>query len=202
MGMGMGIISFGRGADELEDEMTARLDVLTEGYADDRVASTVVLVRDGEAVIVVDPGMVRSRSAILDPLAALGVSPEQVTDVVFSHHHPDHTLNAALFPEARFHDHWAIYQGDTWIDRPADGFELSPSVRLRATPGHTAEDITTLVHTAEGLVACTHLWWSAEGPEVDPLATDQELLVRSRAALLALGPSLVIPGHGAPFAPG
>ena len=153
--------------------MTARLDVLAEGYADDRVASTVVLVRDGDAVIVVDPGMVASRSLILDPLAALGVDPGQVTDVVFSHHHPDHTLNAALFTEARFHDHWAIYQDDVWIDREADGFELGPSVRLKATPGHSAEDITTLVETDSGLVACTHLWWSADGPDIDPLADDQ-----------------------------
>jgi glyoxylase-like metal-dependent hydrolase (beta-lactamase superfamily II) len=51
------------------------------------------------------------------------------------------------------------------------------------------------------VVACTHLWWSAEGPEIDPLATDQELLERSRAELLALKPSLVIPGHGGPFTP-
>ena len=35
------------------------------------------------------------------------------------------------------------------------------------------EDITTLVRTDDGLVACTHLWWSAEGPEEDPLAIDQ-----------------------------
>jgi glyoxylase-like metal-dependent hydrolase (beta-lactamase superfamily II) len=27
-----------------------------------------------------------------------------VTDVVFSHHHLDHTVNAALFPAARIHD--------------------------------------------------------------------------------------------------
>ncbi len=181
--------------------MTAQLDVLAEGYADDRVASTVVLARDADAVIVIDPGMVAHRSAILDPLRALGVTPEQVTDVVFSHHHPDHTLNAALFEHARFHDHWAIYQDDVWTDRPADGFSVSPSVQLRATPGHTAEDITTLVRTDAGLVACTHLWWSADGPEIDPLAVDQELLERSRAGLLALGPSLVIPAHGRPFAP-
>jgi glyoxylase-like metal-dependent hydrolase (beta-lactamase superfamily II) len=181
--------------------MTARLDVLTEGYADDRVASTVVLVRDGDAVIVVDPGMVASRSLILDPLLALGVDPGQVTDVVFSHHHPDHTLNAALFTEARFHDHWAIYQDDVWIDREADGFEIGPSVRLKATPGHSAEDITTLVQTDSGLVACTHLWWSAGGPDVDPLADDQEALEASRADLLALAPVLVVPGHGRPFRP-
>ncbi|WP_200961926.1 hypothetical protein [Phycicoccus sp. Soil803] len=70
-----------------------------------------------------------------------------------------------------------------------------------ATPGHTAQDITTLVDTAEGLVACTHLWWSEDGPDQDPLAEDQATLERSRAALLALEPVLIVPGHGAPFRP-
>ena len=122
--------------------MTANLVVLCAGYAADRVASTVVLIRDESAVIVVDPGMVASRQQILGPLAELGVAPASVTDVVFSHHHPDHTLNAALFERARFHDFWAIYQDDTWTERPADGFRLSPSVTLMTTPGHTAQDIT------------------------------------------------------------
>lgn len=182
--------------------MTAELDVLTAGYADERVASTVVLIRDQGRAMVVDPGMVAHRSRILDPLAALGVDTAKVGDVVFSHHHPDHTLNAALFEGARFHDFWAIYEDDTWTDRPADGFQLSPSVRLMATPGHTAQDITTLVDTADGLVACTHLWWSEHGPAEDPLAEDQARLERSRAALLELAPALIVPGHGAPFRPG
>ncbi len=181
--------------------MTARLDVLTIGYADDRVASTVTLIRDSDSVVVIDPGMVADRELILAPLRSLGVKPAQVTDVVFSHHHPDHTLNAALFLEARFHDHWAIYQDDVWTDRPADRYQISPSVELRSTPGHTAEDISTLVHTDAGLVVCTHLWWSAEGPEADPLAVDQEQLERSRARVLALHPTLIVPGHGSPFAP-
>jgi glyoxylase-like metal-dependent hydrolase (beta-lactamase superfamily II) len=72
---------------------------------------------------------------------------------------------------------------------------------LKATPGHTAEDITTLVETASGLVACTHLWWSAAGPDIDPLAADQELLERSRASVLTLRPAVIVPGHGAPFDP-
>lgn len=181
--------------------MTATVDVLTAGYADDRVASTVTLVRDGDLVAVVDPGMVADRSRILDPLAALGVAPQDVTDVVFSHHHPDHTLNAALFPNARFHDHWAIYRNDEWDDRPADGFELSGSVRLMATPGHTAQDISTLADTAQGLVVLTHLWWSAEGPAEDPLAEDAAALSESRRKVLALGPVLIIPGHGPAFEP-
>jgi glyoxylase-like metal-dependent hydrolase (beta-lactamase superfamily II) len=82
---------------------------LYTGYGRPKVAATVGYIQDGDRRVVTDPGMVRHRSLILDPLAELGVEPEQVTDVVFGHHHPDHTLNAALFPNARFHDHWAIY---------------------------------------------------------------------------------------------
>ncbi|HEY7044928.1 MAG TPA: MBL fold metallo-hydrolase [Nocardioidaceae bacterium] len=179
--------------------MTAELHVLCAGYAHDRVASTVTLIRDEGRAVIVDPGMVSDRRNILEPLASLGVDPSEVGDVVFSHHHPDHTLNAALFERARFHDFWAIYEADNWTDRPADGFQLSASVRLMATPGHTAEDITTLVETSEGLVACTHLWWSEDGPAADPLAEDQAALERSRARLLELEPLLIVPGHGAPF---
>ena len=181
--------------------MTARIDILSTGYAEERVASTIALVRDTDATIVVDPGMIADRRVLLARLEELGTGTDDVTDVVFSHHHPDHTLNAALFEHARFHDHWAIYKDDVWEERVADGWSLTPSVRLMATPGHTAEDISTLVETADGVVACTHLWWTADGPEVDPLAVDQELLERSRKKLLALRPVLIVPGHGAPFAP-
>src|SRR6202012_1007010 len=160
--------------------MSAQVDVLTAGYAElPRVASTVVLIRDGDAVIIVDPGMVSDRSLILDPLARLGVDPASMTDVLFSHHHPDHTVNAALFPEVRIHDFWAIYERDGWTMPPADGFELSPSVSLMTTPGHTAQDITTLAQTDRGLVACTHLWWTADGPAGDPLGENPPHLEQS-----------------------
>jgi glyoxylase-like metal-dependent hydrolase (beta-lactamase superfamily II) len=183
--------------------MTARLDVLTVGYGDERVASTVVAIRDGAFVAVVDPGMVASRSRILDPLRDLGIAPDEVTDVVFSHHHPDHTLNAALFAEARFHDFQAIYRDDVWQDRELTGdtSELSPSVRMLLTPGHTPQDVSTLVETDDGLIVCTHLWWFQQGPADDPFAPDREVLRASREKVLALRPALIVPGHGAPFAP-
>lgn len=179
--------------------MTARVDVLTDGYAGDRVASTVTLIRDGDAVIVVDPGMVADRSAILDPLAAFGVRVSDVTDVVFSHHHPDHTLNAALFPDARFHDHWAIYQGDQWHWRDAEGYQLTPAIKLIRTPGHTLEDITTLAGTPQGVVAFTHLWNNATAVG-DRHAVDLAGLHAGRRRVLAVA-DIIVPGHGAAFAP-
>ena len=181
--------------------MAAELTVLVEGYADDRVGATITLIREGDTVIVVDPGMVAKRSVILDPLQHLGVSPDEVTDVVFSHHHPDHTLNAALFAGARFHDVQATYMGDIWDDRRAEGLRLSPSVWLLETPGHTPQDVTTVVQTATGLVVCTHLWWTADGPAEDPFAEDRSTLRASRERVLALEPALVVPGHGPAFVP-
>ncbi len=90
------------------------------------VASTVSFIRDGDRKIIVDPGFVPGRQAILDPLAELGYEPEEITDVVFSHWHPDHTLNAALFPNAQAHDVWGIYRGDRWTMRWAEGTRSHP----------------------------------------------------------------------------
>jgi glyoxylase-like metal-dependent hydrolase (beta-lactamase superfamily II) len=182
----------------------AEVHVLCDGYVregdEQLVGSSVGFVRDGDALVIIDPGMVASRSSILDPLAALGVSPEEVTDVVISHHHPDHTVNVALFPRARLHDHWAIYRDDVWTDRPAEGFRVSPDVTLLETPGHTPQDITTLVATEDGVVAFTHLWWSAEGPADDPYAPDRDLLRRHRERVLGLA-AAIVPGHGPRFVP-
>ena len=188
------------------DARTATVDVLFTGYAGPgadgelRVGGTVTLVRDGDRVIVVDPGMVPSRSAILDPLKLLGLSPADVTDVVLSHHHPDHTVNIALFGEVPVHDVQAVYQRDSWTRRPAEGVLLTPSVRLLATPGHTPQDVTTVVGTADGLVALSHLWWTAEGPADDPYAPDRDLLRVQRERVLALA-DRVVPGHGPAFVP-
>ena len=179
----------------------AQVDVLFTGYVGDRVAGTVSLIREGDRVIVVDPGMVPTRAAILDPLRALGVAPADVTDIVLSHHHPDHTVNIALFGEVPVHDFQAVYTGDVWDDRAADGAELAPSVRLLETPGHTPQDISVLVGTPDRVIALTHLWWMSEGPSDDPYADDRGLLRAQRERVLALA-DFVVPGHGPAFTPG
>lgn len=186
---------------ELPEARNAQVHVLFTGYAGDRVAGTISFIRDGHARIVVDPGMVPNTRAILDPLAALGESYGSITDVILTHHHPDHTLHAGLFPNARVHDFWAIYQGDIWKSRDAEGAQVSPSVRLLKTPGHSPQDITILAGTPEGIVAFTHLWWTPTGPAEDPRATDMAQVHAGRERVLRLA-NQIVPGHGAPFTPG
>lgn len=173
--------------------------LLHAGYAGHGVASSIVLVRDGDALIVTDPGMVASRSRILDPLAELGVAPEAVTHAFLSHHHPDHTVNIALFPNAEVVDFWARYRDDVWLDHEGDGHHLADHTHLWLTPGHTPQDASLIVHADDAVYAMTHLWWREDrSPEVDPLADDQAAIEHGRARILAVA-DIVIPGHGGPF---
>lgn len=88
------------------------------------------------------------------------------------------------------------------MSRPAEGFDLSPAIRLIQTPGHSAEDVSTLVDTDDGLVVATHLWWTAAGPADDPYAPDREVLRASRERVLGLpGLATIVPGHGPAFPP-
>ena len=181
----------------------AALHVIHEGSIDgDHVSSTVSLILDGDARLVVDPGMVADRRQIIDGLARHGVDAGQVTHVLLTHHHPDHTLNAALFPDADVVDAWATYRGDLWLDHQGDGYQPTPHVRLMATPGHSAQDVTWLVETDAEVMACTHAWGlAASQPEDDDYATDQRALAASREQILRVA-DVVIPGHDAPFRTG
>jgi glyoxylase-like metal-dependent hydrolase (beta-lactamase superfamily II) len=182
---------------------TAVHTVLTTGYTlstGPGVAATVTYVRDGDRHVVVDPGMVAHKDRILGPLAELGLGPDDITDVVLSHHHPDNIMNVGLFERARVHDHKAEYRADQWLSRDAEGHEITPSLRLIRTPGHSHEDITLLAGTADGVVAVVgDLWWRPNGPIEDPVAPDADLLRASRLRVLAAA-DLIVPGHGGPFA--
>ncbi|MES2209978.1 MAG: MBL fold metallo-hydrolase [Chloroflexota bacterium] len=181
--------------------MRTSVHLLHAGYVrgGGRVGGSVTLVRDGDAIIVADPGMVASRSMILDPLAALGVHPDAVTHVFLSHHHPDHTVNIALFPNAEVVDFWARYRDDLWLDHDGDGYALSPHTRLWLTPGHTKEDASLIIEADDAVYALTHLWWKADRtPVVDPLGSDQAAIEHGRGRVLA-AVDIVIPGHGEAF---
>lgn len=174
---------------------------LVPGQTDDgarRVASTVALIKAGDAVIVADPGMVAAEVDLREELAAAGVTPDDVTHVFISHHHPDHTVRVGLFPNAEVVDFWGTYHHDLWADH-GDDYAIAPGVTVLRTPGHTDEDASLVIEAADATYVLTHVWWNeAMQPEVDPLAEDAAALIDSRQRVLEIA-DFIIPGHGRMF---
>lgn len=165
-----------------------------------RVASTVSLVQGENIILIADPGMAAPGTwdVILEQLQAKNVNPKDVTHVFISHHHPDHTTQLGLFPNAIIVDFWATYKDDVWTDHP-DNYELAPGIKVVRTPGHTSEDASLLVETSKGTYALTHLWWSpGYKPKKDPLAEDSHASFHSRKMILKKA-DWIIPGHGPLF---
>ena len=155
---------------------------LVPGVSDDGaryVASTMAIVESPDAVVFVDPGFIADRTLILDALDKAHVDTELVTHVFISHHHPDHTVNTALFPNATVVDFWATYRGDLWQDH-GDNYAIDRGVTVIRTPGHTNEDASLVVDTKLGKVVFTHVWWNETlFPPIDPIADDQAALDES-----------------------
>ena len=77
---------------------------------------------------------------------------------------------------------------------------MAEGVELWETPGHTAQDITTMVSYGKEKIAFSHLWWYREAPFHGPLCTNPDGLHTHRERVLEVA-TLIVPGHGAPFVP-
>ena len=105
-------------------ENSWRVDVLVQGYPGKSKEqgglgwSTVALARGpGGRIALLDTGRVGLRKVLLDRLKAAGVAPGDVTDVLITHVHYDHSENWSMFPRATIHApaaelDWALAQPD------------------------------------------------------------------------------------------
>jgi glyoxylase-like metal-dependent hydrolase (beta-lactamase superfamily II) len=180
---------------------TARVHLLCARASGARSGSTVGFIRDGGTKVIIDPGMVADRENILVSLAELGELAASVTDVVFPCAAASHTRHAPLFPNARYHDHQAIYHGDQRLARRGDGFLISPAIRLIETPGPAGTQLTTLAATAHGVVVFTQLWSSAAEPLDSRHPAARSSLQAARRRVLAIA-TRIVPSHGPSFRPG
>ncbi len=139
-------------------------EVLVQGYPGKTVChgglgwSTIALLRTRSRTILIDVGSFSMRRILIERLAARGLSPEDVTDVLLTHSHYDHSVNWVTFPTARIHIagaemDWAEAQpfGHTIVPelyirellscerlvRVKEGDEVVPELVAHATPGHT-----------------------------------------------------------------
>ncbi len=164
---------------------------LVAGVTDDRsidIAFTVWVVRGGGKTILVDAGFYRDKFIqqwkprdYVKPSdavqAALGIKPEQVTDIIVSHSHWDHMDGVDLFPKANIHIQKAEYEyyigpagevlhrgGADALDAKmmaglktvklvnGDAQEILPGITAYIGGKHTYESQFVAVNTRKGIV--------------------------------------------------
>jgi len=188
-------------------------------------STNTVLIRDGDTVMVHDPGILQlgRYGALKMRMAEIGLAPEDVDLVINSHCHYDHTEANYLFrgrpllvheDELAYSDrlYWPefteAFMGIMDVQAFRGSRKVSDHVRIIETPGHTPGSITTLVDTEEGLVAIVgdaiivkEDLLELRPPSVVTKNTEAEAAVDSLKRIRALEPVTVIPGHDAPFSP-
>lgn len=188
-------------------------------------STNVVLIRDQGKNIIVDPGILQigRYGAFPKRLAEFGLKAEDIDFVVNTHCHYDHIEGNYLFRGKPLIIHekeleycrklyWPefadAFMGIMAVDAINDTRQLTKSVKVIETLGHTPGSITVLVETEEGLVACVgdavivkEDLLELKAPQVVTKNTSAEIAIESLKRIAALKPILVIPGHDAPFKP-
>ena len=140
------------------------IDLIVQGYPGKSVChgglgwSTLALVRGKGRVIVVDTGPFGYRPLIREGLKKRGLTPADVTDLVLTHCHHDHSVNWVMFKDARIvigsdEMDWArklpwgenavpelyVEKLDTWptVEKVGHGQEVFPGIKAYLAPGHT-----------------------------------------------------------------
>lgn len=158
------------------------LDIIVSGFPGKAVChgglgwSTIVLLRGHGRVALVDVGTFGMRNLLIAGLERRGLRPEDVTDVLLTHSHHDHSINWTLFSHARIamgatEMDWSVTEpwGRTpvpelyverlkdWptLDRIADGAEVLPGITAHLAPGHTPGCLVFLLGGADHDVVFT-----------------------------------------------
>ena len=140
------------------------IDIIIHGFPGKSVChgslgfSTIVLIRHGARIALVDVGSFGQRDLLIGQLAERGLEPEDVTDVLLSHSHYDHSINWTLFKDAnivigREELEWSVdvpwgrtvvpelyvQELQKWptLRTAEDGDEIFPGITAHMTPGHT-----------------------------------------------------------------
>ena len=148
------------------------IDVLVHGYPGKSVChgslgwSSIVLLRGQGRVALIDVGAFGIRRTLIDRLADRGLAPADVTDVLLTHSHYDHSINWTLFSHARIviggaEIDWSVEVpwGETpvpelyvkelrqWptLVRAGDGDQVLPGISAHLTPGHTPGHLVYLL---------------------------------------------------------
>ena len=152
------------------------IDIIVQGFPGKSVChgglgwSSVVLLRAHGRILVVATGGFSMRTMLLKRFAERKVKPAEVTDLLLTHSHHDHSVNYPMFPSARIvigaHElDWSLTV--PWGETPVpefymrelktypklhtaeEGEEVFPGITAHLAPGHTPGCLVYVLHAAE-----------------------------------------------------
>lgn len=209
------------------------IDIVVQGFPGKSVChgglgwSTVALLRGDGRVALVDTGSFGMRRMLKERLAERGVAPSQVTDVILTHCHYDHSVNFTMFPNARIvigarELEWGATApwGETpvpelyvrelarWPTLAAaeDGAEVFPGMTAHLAPGHTPGCLVYVLHGRERDLVFTGDA-AKNRAEMVSRATDMTFDAKASADSIAMiwrhwqarAGSVLVPGHDLPM---
>jgi glyoxylase-like metal-dependent hydrolase (beta-lactamase superfamily II) len=190
--------------------MPAEVKILIEGCTNadtvgetgqEKTQPTITLVRDGDLIMVVDPGILESQQVLIDALAKENLTIEDVNVVCITHSHIDHYRNIGMFPNAKTLEYFGLWSNDTVETWPEN---FTSNIQILHTPGHDYTCITLFITTRPesgypGVVAiCGDVFWKEnypQNPKDDAYASNTDKLQESRQTVLKMA-DWIIPGHG------
>ncbi len=152
------------------------IDIVVQGFPGKSVChgglgwSSVVLIKAHGRLALVDAGSFGMRTMLLKRFKDRGLKPKDITDVLLTHSHHDHSVNWTLFSHARIvlGDHelaWSLKEPwgetpvpelyvkelETWptLHRAVEGEEVFPGITAHLAPGHTPGHLIYVLHAAE-----------------------------------------------------
>jgi glyoxylase-like metal-dependent hydrolase (beta-lactamase superfamily II) len=152
------------------------IDIVVQGFPGKSVChgglgwSSVVLLRAHGRIVVIDTGGFSMRTMLLKRFAERKVKPADVTDLLLTHSHHDHSVNWPMFPNARIvigADELAWSLNVPWGETPVaelymreldtratlhrakEGEEVFPGITACLAPGHTPGHLIYVLHADE-----------------------------------------------------
>lgn len=184
-----------------------------------------VLIRDNDLNIVFDPGIIQlgRYGTLVKRLAQFGLKPNDIDIIINSHCHYDHIEANYLFKDKPLIIHekelehcdrtywpeWTqAFIGIMEIEKMKSSKKITNNIEIVETLGHTPGSITALVKTQTGLeaimgdaVIIKEDYMELKAPSVVVSNTDVFQAIDSMKKIAKKSPSVVIPGHDAPFSP-
>lgn len=209
------------------------LDILVHGYPGKSVChgglgwSTIALLRGGGKIALIDVGTFSHRTNLISGLAARGLAPGDVTDVILTHSHHDHSINWVLFPRANIwiggeELDWSV--GEKWGETPVPelyvrelrdsnqlrrlkpGDTVLPGITAHLAPGHTPGHLIfvldgrdrTVIFTGDAAKNRAELLTGSADMTYDPAITKAS--IEQMWVLWRQRPgTLLVPGHDLPM---